>query len=248
MFIKLTRTDGTPVWLNPEFIVRIEPWKKGSAVAAAGDGDFEVMEDPRAILAMAGGVRVGAAGGSRGARPATGETPVVPESRQDGGSPHGRARTPCAPSGESGAGDANVGAPGTAATGETPVVPVAVAQEHDPPATDETPVVPVRKTRSRKKAVAEPVPTPEPVPEPTPEPTPEPAPEPANDLFPEAPDEVAIAAAILKKNRCRSRKRIENTIKSMNPKMSMADARAMLQQMEARGFVLIDAQGHATFT
>ena len=244
MFIKLTRTDGTPVWLNPEFIVRIEPWKKGSAVAAAGDGDFEVMEDPRAILAMAGGVRVGAAGGSRGARPATGETPVVPESRQDGGSPHGRARTPCAPSGEGGAGDANVGASGTAATGKTPVVPVAVAQEHDPPATDETPVVPVRKTRSRKKAVAEPAPTPEPVPEPTPEP----APEPANDLFPEAPDEVAIAAAILKKNRCRSRKRIENTIKSMNPKMSMADARAMLQQMEARGFVLIDAQGHATFT
>ena len=242
MFIKLTRTDGTPVWLNPEFIVRIEPWKKGSAVAAAGDGDFEVMEDPRAILAMAGGVRVGAAGGSRGARPATGETPVVPESRQEGVSPHGRARTPCAPSGESGAGDANVGAPGTAATGETPVVPVAVAQEHDPPATDETPVVPVRKTRSRKKAVAEPEPAPTLAP--TPEPVSEPAPEPA----PEPPDEVAVAAAILKKNRCRSRKRIENTIKSMNPKMSMADARAMLAQMEARGFVLIDAQGHATFT
>ena len=57
-----------------------------------------------------------------------------------------------------------------------------------------------------------------------------------------------MAAAILKKNRCRSRKRIENTIKSMNPKMSMADARALLQQMEARGLVLIDAQGHATFT
>ena len=188
MFIKLTRTDGTPVWLNPEFIVRIEPWKKGSAVAAAGDGDFEVMEDPRAILAMAGGVRVGAAGGSRGARPATGETPVVP----------------------------------------------------------------VRKTRSRKKAVAEPEPAPTaaPTPEPVPEPASEPpaAPAPANDLFPEPPDEVAVAAAILKKNRCRSRKRIENTIKSMNPKMSMADARALLQQMEARGVVLIDAQGHATFT
>ena len=55
MFIKLTKTDGMPVWLNPDFIVRIEPWKKGSAVAAAGDGDFEVMEDPRAILALAGG-------------------------------------------------------------------------------------------------------------------------------------------------------------------------------------------------
>ena len=247
MFIKLTRTDGTPVWLNPDFIVRVEPWKKGSAVAAAGDGDFEVMEDPRAILAMAGGVRVETAGRSRGARPATGETPVVPESRQDGGSPHGRARTPCAPSGESGADDANVGAPGTAATGETPVVPVEPAATGETPvvpvepaATGETPVVPVRKTRSRKKA------TPAPAPEPAPEPPPPPAP--ANDLFPQEPDEVAVAAAILKKNRCRSRKRIENTIKSMNPKMSMADARALLQQMEARGFVLIDAQGHATFT
>ena len=57
-----------------------------------------------------------------------------------------------------------------------------------------------------------------------------------------------MAAAILKKQRCRSRKRIQNTIKSMNPKMSMDAARALLEQMEARGFVIIDAQGHATFT
>ena len=214
MFIKLTKTDGTPVWLNPEFIVRIEPWKKGSAVAAAGDGDFEVMEDPRAILAMAGGVRVADSlrEGRAPARPSTGETPVVP-----------------------------VVAP---ATDGTPVVPVAEN------ATGETPVVPVRKTRSRKKAATEPAPAPEPAPEPAPAPAPEPAPaeQPADNLFPQAPDEVAVAAAILKKNRCRSRKRIENTIKSMNPKMSMADARALLQQMEARGLVLIDAQGHATFT
>ena len=212
MFVKLTRTDGTPVWLNPDFIVRVEPWKKGSAVAAAGDGDFEVMEDPRTIIALAGGVRVAQAPKGEGrasARPATGETPVAPEVQ--------------------------------AATGETPVVPV-------------------RKTRSRKKAVSEPVPasTPAPEPAPAPEPTPEPAPaqepvpeptpESANNLFPQPPDEVAVAAAILKKQRCRSRKRIQNTIKSMNPKMSMDAARALLEQMEARGFVLIDAQGHATFT
>ena len=67
-------------------------------------------------------------------------------------------------------------------------------------------------------------------------------------FFPEPPDEVAMAAAILKKHRCRSRKRIQNTIKSLNPKMSMEAARALLEQMEARGFVIIDAQGHATFT
>ena len=243
MFIKLTRTDGTPVWLNPEFIVRIEPWKKGSAVAAAGDGDFEVMEDPRAILAMAGGVRVETARGSRGARPSTGETPVAPVE------PAATGETSVVPVEPAATGETPVVPVEPAATGETPVVPV------KPAATGETPVVPVRKTRSRKKAVAEPepaptlAPTPEPVSEPAPEPAPEPPPPaPTNNLFPEPPDEVAVAAAILKKNRCRSRKRIENTIKSMNPKMSMADARALLQQMEARGFVLIDAQGHATFT
>ena len=182
MFIKLTKTDGSPVWMNPEFIVRIEPWKKGSAVAVAGDGDFEVMELPRAILEMAGG----AAGG----KPAT---PIQGE-----------------------------------------------------------PAAPVRKARGRKKAAAEPAP--EPVPEPAPAPAPASAPEPApapetaGNLFPEPPDEVAVAASILKKHRCRSRKRIQNTIKSMNPKMSMDDARKLLEQMEARGFVIIDGQGHATFT
>ena len=194
MFIKLTRTDGTPVWLNPDFIVRIEAWKKGSAVAAAGDGDFEVLEDPRAILALAGGTP---AGGSRLSRPSTGETPVVPV---------------------------------------------------EPAATGETPVVPVRKTRSRKKAVAESESEPVPAPEPAPEPAPVSEQPPASNLFPEPPDEVAMAAAILKKHRCRSRKRIQNTIKSLNPKMSMEAARALLEQMEARGFVIIDEQGHATFT
>ena len=226
MFIKLTKTDGTPVWMNPEFIVRFEPWKKGSAVAVAGDGDFEVMEDTRTILAMAGGVRVAQAPKGEGrapARPATGETPVVPVA------PAATGETPVVP----------VASP---ATGETPVVPVAS------PATGETPVVPVRKTRSRKKATSEPTPKPTPAPTPEPVPEPEPAPAPAANLFPEPPDEVAVAAAILKKHRCRSRKRIQNTIKSLNPKMSMEAARALLEQMEARGFVVIDEQGHATFT
>ena len=192
MFIKLTKTDGTAVWLNPDFIVRIEAWKKGSAVAAAGDGDFEVMEDPRAILEMTGGV----AGGT----PAT-TVEAEPHKRKT------RTRRK--------------------------------AETEQPAEVAEAP-----------KAEAAPEPTPAPVPEstPAPEPVPEPAPAPSGNLFPEPPDEVAVAAAILKKQRCRSRKRIQNTIKSMNPKMSMDAARALLEQMESRGFVLIDAQGHATFT
>ena len=190
MFIKLTKTDGSPIWLNPDFIVRIEPWKKGSAVAAAGDGDFEVMEDPRAIFTLAGG------------------TPATPMKGE-------------------------------------PATPV----EDEPPK---------HKARARRKAEmsspAEAAETPKteeasaPPPAPEPAPAPAPVPEPADNLFPDPPDDVAMAAAILKKHRCRSRKRIQNTIKSLNPKMSMEGARALLEQMEARGFVIIDGQGHATFT
>ena len=192
MFIKLTKTDGTAVWLNPDFIVRIEAWKKGSAVAAAGDGDFEVMETPRAIFERVGG----AAGG-------TPYTTVEAE-------PHKRkTRTR------------------------------RKAEAEQPAEVAEAP---------KAEAAPEPTPAPEPESAPAPEPVPEPAPVPSGNLFPEPPDEVAVAAAILKKQRCRSRKRIQNTIKSMNPKMSMDAARALLEQMEARGFVIIDAQGHATFT
>ena len=192
MFIKLTKTDGTAVWLNPDFIVRIEAWKKGSAVAAAGDGDFEVMETPRAIFEMVGG----AAGGT----PAT-TVEAEPHKRKT------RTRRK--------------------------------AETEQPAEVAEAP---------KAEAAPEPTPAPEPESAPAPEPVPEPAPAPSVNLFPEPPDEVAVAAAILKKQRCRSRKRIQNTIKSMNPKMSMDAARALLEQMEARGFVIIDAQGHATFT
>ncbi len=196
MFIKLTKTDGTPVWLNPEFIVRIEPWKKGSAVAAAGDGDFEVMEDPRAILALAG------------------EKPATPIK----------------------------GAPATTVEVELPKRKTRTRRkvEEAPPA--EAAQAPVAE------AASEPEPAPQPAPEPPPAPAQAPAPDSAENIFPEPPDEVEAAAAILKKHRCRSRKRIQNTIKSLNPKMSMEAARALLEQMEARGFVIIDAQGHATFT
>ena len=201
MFIKLTKSDGTPVWLNPEFIVRIESWKTGSAVAAAGDGDFEVRETPAAILALCQ------------ATPAPVPTPTPVETP-----PKSKTR-------------------GRRKKAETP--PAEAAPAAEPPA--ETPPA------DEQVAAVE-----EPKPEPKPETVPAEATAPAGvlsaeTLFPDAPDEISCAAAILKKNRCRSRKRILNTLKSRNPKMSMDDARSMLEQMEARGFVSIDAQGHAVF-
>ena len=201
MFIKLTKSDGVPVWLNPEFIVRIESWKTGSAVAVAGDGDFEVREMPSSILALCQATPA----------PAPVPTPTPVETP-----PKSKTR-------------------GRRKKAETP--PAEKAPVADPPTEApqaEEPAVAVEETNPEPVSVPAEVPAQAVV-------------LPAETLFPDAPDEVACAAAILKKNRCRSRKRILNTLKSRNPKMSMDDARSLLEQMEARGFVSIDEQGHAVF-
>lgn len=58
MFIKLTKTDGSPIWLNAAFVVTIEPNRKnnGSLVVPIGDGlDYEVNETPETVLALLDG-------------------------------------------------------------------------------------------------------------------------------------------------------------------------------------------------
>ena len=54
MYIKLTRKDGFPIWLNASFVVTIEPAKNGGAIVVPiGDGlDYEVRETPEAVLAL----------------------------------------------------------------------------------------------------------------------------------------------------------------------------------------------------
>lgn len=56
MFIKLTRLDNSPIWLNAAFIVTVEPRKGGgSVVVPVGDGlDYDVREAPEAVLALLG--------------------------------------------------------------------------------------------------------------------------------------------------------------------------------------------------
>ena len=57
MFIRLTRTDGQPIWLNASFIVTVEPARSGGAIVVPiGDGfDYEVREAPETVLAMLDG-------------------------------------------------------------------------------------------------------------------------------------------------------------------------------------------------
>ena len=56
MFIKLTRLDNTPIWINASFVVTVEPRKAGgSVVVPIGDGlDYDVKEMPEAVLALLG--------------------------------------------------------------------------------------------------------------------------------------------------------------------------------------------------
>ena len=197
MFIKLTKCDGLPVWLNPEFIMRIEAWKTGSAVAVAGDGDFEVREAPSAVIALC----------TPPPPPPPAEEPPKPKTR-------GRRKKTETPPAE---------------------MPPAVEPPVETPPAEEPVVV-----EEEQKSEAAPEPAPKEVPEPAPVLS-------AGTLFPDAPDDISSAAAFLKKQRCRSRKRIVNTLKSRDPKISMEDAHRMLELMEARGFVSIDAQGHAVF-
>jgi len=56
MFIKLTRLDNTPIWINAAFVVTVEPRKGGgSVVVPIGDGlDYDVRETTDQVLAMLG--------------------------------------------------------------------------------------------------------------------------------------------------------------------------------------------------
>ena len=58
MYIKLTRANGDPIWINASFIVTIEPNTRsgGSIVVPIGDGlDYEVKESPDTVLSMLDG-------------------------------------------------------------------------------------------------------------------------------------------------------------------------------------------------
>ena len=61
MFIKLTKLDNRPVWLNASFIVTVEPRRDGSGsiVVPIGDGlDYDVREAPDVVLRMLEGAPV----------------------------------------------------------------------------------------------------------------------------------------------------------------------------------------------
>lgn len=57
MFLKFTRPDNKPIWINSAFVVTVEPARSGgSVVVPIGDGlDYDVKESPETVLAMLAG-------------------------------------------------------------------------------------------------------------------------------------------------------------------------------------------------
>ena len=60
MFIRLTKKDGTFVWLNTNYIVTVEPVRTGGTIVVpVGDGlDYEVRESAEAIISLVEGTPV----------------------------------------------------------------------------------------------------------------------------------------------------------------------------------------------
>ncbi len=57
MFIKLTKLNGAPIWINGAYVVTVEKGRQvGSVVVPIGDGlDYDVKETPEQILGMIDG-------------------------------------------------------------------------------------------------------------------------------------------------------------------------------------------------
>ena len=223
MFIKLTRLNGAPLWLNPDFIMRIEPWKNGALVVPAGDDlDYEVRETPAQLIDQLG---------------------LMPPVRTAAPAP------------------APVAVPAPAPTPAPAPAPVAASAVEAAPAEPEpeAPKKRTRKTSSTKKstkkaasesvaeAPAEPAPAPAPAPAPT-EPSVSISVTPAASAPASSEEDiVAATAARLKKHGCKSEKKILNSLKSMFRRKSDEEIVGLLQQMEDRGLVTLDDNGHATF-
>lgn len=93
MYVKLTQLNGKPIWFNQDYVVTVEPSKKGGAlVVPLGDGlDYEVLESPAAIVESLGGSLVPSPPAVSFQPPpeteksVAPEEPSMPEFRIDGG-------------------------------------------------------------------------------------------------------------------------------------------------------------------
>ena len=170
MFIKLTRLDNSPIWLNASFIVTVEPRKGGGTIVVPiGDGlDYEVREKAEVVLQMLDGAPVPA---------------VVPVPTSDGLAPTPDDVSPEPESVAAAPADPAPAAEEVVATEPEPEKPTrkrATRKTATKTTAKTTKTATKTRKRTTKKAVAEEAPV-----EPTAEPPPaEPEPEPVIEVTP----------------------------------------------------------------
>lgn len=214
MYIKLTRIDGSPIWLNASFIVTIEPTRNGgSIVVPIGDGlDYEVKEAAEAVLDLLNEAPPAAvvpvpppkslAPTAEDVSPGNLEANEIAHEHK-ASAPKKAAKTPAKAKKSASAGSAKKAKEASVAVkAESPVEEPGKGQ----PVADGTSA------------------------------------EPASATAPE--DPVWQVVEKLKAHKCRTEKRLMNFIKSSHKTMSDADVLEVMDAMKSRGYITVEDDGH----
>jgi len=154
MYVKFTRLDGSPIWLNSAFVITIEPRRQGgSTVVPIGDGlDYDVRETPDQVLAALANAPVPAVvpvPAPKGLTKTPEDVSPEPESREP--ERYEVVRRDSAPASKPVQASVPSASPNSETTAEQSVAPVAEKASEDA-----EPVKPVRKTtRSRTRKTTE---------------------------------------------------------------------------------------------
>lgn len=218
MYIKLTRIDGSPIWLNASFIVTIEPTKNGgSIVVPIGDGlDYEVKESAEAVLDLLKEAPC---------------APVVPVPPPKSLAPTSNDVAPGNLEANEIAHEHKASAPkkatkAPARTRKTASAASAKKTKAVAVVKDETPEVEADKKQPDADFIAEDS-------------------APSVPLPPE--DPVGQVIEKLKAHKCRTEKRLMNFIKSSHKTMSDADVLEVMDAMKSRGYITVEDDGHVTW-
>ena len=224
MFIRLTRLDGSSIWLNAAYIVTVEPRRDGgSIVVPIGDGlDYDVKESAESVIKMLGELSTPSA------------LPVQSEPAAEEKKPTRRKTTRKTAKSEP-------TEPPPEATPPEATTEAAVKTEE----TVEAPAVkPTRKPRTtrrtKKTEPPEPAQESEPAPAPASEPASEPEPAPMPETaFVTAPEPTLTPEQVerLRRMAPRSVTKLRNTLAAQ---FKITDAESAVRALAAQGVLMLD--------
>lgn len=236
MFIRLTKRDGSPVWINTDFIVTVEALRSGGAVVVpSGDGlDYEVRESAEDIFKLIGEDEVQEVAISKTLVPETPAEPAKETEKAPEKEPEKEPEAADEPEGEQISDPVFEGVPSPEMSETETAAAVTAVMQLSPNAAPmpERPSKKARKKRVRKEPAETPAPEAErkPVRRRAARKTPLP-------LTEDQLNRVRTMAP-------RSVKRLSNTLSSQ---FSVTDAEATIRAMVEHDIIQIDDQSHITW-